>query len=111
MYPIDVLKGKSCLKKSRLTGTQFVIKLEGSFEVYVHNKSNNNIFKISFKKDNRSENKYIINSDKFGKGKFITNGELQMILFDPIVLAKIGTGSKSKENIYFVVDDNIDIYC
>jgi hypothetical protein len=34
-----------------------------------------------------------------------------MILFDPIVLAKIGTGSKSKENIYFVVDDNIDIYC
>ena len=98
------------LKASKSMGTQFVTKLEDSITIYIHNKDSNIVEKITITKDKRSTDKYMVKSDKFAKGKFIANGELQMIYFKPVIIAKVGATAKSRENIYFTVDDNIDLY-
>lgn len=99
------------LRTSKAMGTQFVTKLEDNIIVFIRDiKSDNIIGKITITKDKRSETKYIVKSDKFDKGKFITNGEAQMIYFDPVIIAKVGATTKSKENIYFTVDSNIELY-
>ena len=97
------------LKTSKAMGTQFVTKLEDSITVYIHNKDNDTVEKITITKDKRTENKYIVKSDKF-KGKFVADGKAHMIYFNPVVIAKVGATTKSKENIYFTVDSNIVIY-
>ena len=99
------------LKASKAMGTQFVTKLKDNIIIFIHDINNNSIVgKITITKDKRSETKYIVKSDKFDDGKFIANGEAQMIYFDPVIIAKIGSSSKSKENIYFTVDSNIKLY-
>ena len=106
---IDILKDKKLLKSSKAIGTKFVTKIKYSFSIYIHNKSNNNVYEMFFIKTN---DKYTITSniDGYGENTFVPNTELQMIFFDPIVIVKNGSSAKTEENIYFVVDDNIDLY-
>jgi hypothetical protein len=98
------------LRASKSMGTQFVTKLEDNITIYIHNKDSNIVEKITITKDKRSTDKYIVKSDKFEKRKFIADGELQMIYFNPVIIAKVGATAKSRENIYFTVDSNIDLY-
>jgi len=110
MYSTEILQFKDKLKISKAFGTKFVTKLEDKLEIFVHDKNTNNIFKIEIVRDKRTEDKYFIKTNEFEKGKFIANGDPQMIFYDPIIIAKVGATVKSKENIYFTVDDNIDLY-
>ena len=107
---LNNLAEKTLLKASKAAGTQFVTKLEDDITIFIHDKKTNIVKKFSIVKDKRSENKYMIKSDEFAKGKFIANGEPQMIYFNPVIIAKIGATAKTKENIYFTVDDNLDLY-
>ena len=107
---LNDLGEKTLLKASKAAGTQFVTKLEDDIAIFIHDKKTNIVKKFSIVKDKRSENKYMIKSDEFAKGKFVANGEPQMIYFNPVIIAKIGATAKTKENIYFTVDDNLDLY-
>lgn len=107
---METIDGLKLLKASKSVGTQFVTKLEDSITIFIHNKKTNMVEKITIVKDKRSSDKYMVKSDKFEKGKFVTNGEPQMIYFEPVVIAKVGATAKSKENIYFTVDPDIDLY-
>ena len=108
---LKVLENLKKLKVSKSPGTRFVTKLKDSNIIYIHNTTNNNINKINIKKDKGSEDKYIIESGGFfSKVKFSADGNFHMILFDPVIIAKIGATSKSKENIYFALNDDIDLY-
>ena len=107
---LNDLGEKTLLKASKAAGTQFVTKLEDDITIFIHDKKTNMVKKFSIVKDKRSENKYMIKSDEFAKGKFVANGEPQMIYFNPVIIAKIGATAKTKENIYFTVDDNLDLY-
>ena len=107
---LNDLAEKTLLKASKAAGTQFVTKLEDDITIFIHDKKTNIVKKFSIVKDKRSENKYMIKSDEFAKGKFVANGEPQMIYFNPVIIAKIGATAKTKENIYFTVDDNLDLY-
>ena len=109
-YSIEILKDLSIMKQSKSMGTRFTTSLEDDKDIYLHDKNTNLVFKISIVKDKRSNDKYFIKTDQFDKKKFIANGEPQMIFFNPIVIVKIGATTKTKGNLYFTVDDNIDIY-
>lgn len=106
---MEELNGLKILRVSKAMGTQFVTKLEDNITVYIHNKKNDTVIKLNIVKDKRTNDKYMVKYDNT-KGKFIANGDAQMIYFDPVIIAKVGATAKSRENIYFTVDDNIDIY-
>lgn len=110
MRSIDILKDKKLLKISKAAGTKYTTKLEDDIVLYVLNKKNNSVYEINIVKDKRTTDKYNVKSEEYDKIKFITDGSAQVIFFDPIVIAKIGATAKSKENIYFAVDDYIEIY-
>ena len=110
MYSINDLKNLSLLKTSKLTGTRFTTKLEDEIKLCIHDKNTDIVYSITITKDKRTEDKYFIKSDNYDKRKFIANGEAQLIFFNPIIIMKIGGSAKSKENLYFAVDSNIDIY-
>lgn len=110
MYSVKDLEDLSLLKTSKLTGTKFTTKLENIIRLYIHDKNTDIVYKITITKDKRSEDKYIIKSDNYNNRKFIANGEAQMIFFNPVIIMKIGNSAKSKENLYFTVDSNIDLY-
>lgn len=109
MSSLKDLKNLTILKSSKAIGTQFVIKLEDNITIFIHDKKTNLVNSITIVKDKRTADKYNIKSDSY-KGKFIANGDPQMIFFNPVIIAKIGAATKSKENIYFAVDSNIDLY-
>lgn len=105
-----ILEGKKLLKASKAFGVKFTTKLEDDITIYAFDKIGNNVYEINIVKDKRTSDKYFIKSEIFGKTKFIANGSVQAIFFCPMIMAKIGTSIKSKDNIYFIVDDNIDLY-
>ena len=110
MSLIDNLDGLKLLKSSKLIGTQYVTKLSDNITIFIREEKTNIVKKLSIVKDKRSENKYIVKSENFAKCKFIADGEPHMVYFEPIIIAKIGSGAKSKENIYFTVDSDIYLY-
>ena len=110
MRSIDILEGKKLLKLSKAAGTKYTTKLEDDITIYVLNKKNNSVYEINIVKDKRTADKYNVKSEEYDKIKFVADGSTQVIFFGPIVIAKIGVTAKSKENIYFAVDDDIEIY-
>lgn len=110
MISMNELKEKKLLKTSKSLGMQYTTKLKDENIIYVLNKRSNIIYEINIVKDKRTSNKYFIKTEIFDKKKFVADGSIQGIFFDPLILAKIGATSKSKENIYFTVDDYIELY-
>ena len=104
------LEGKKILKTSKAVGTKFTTKLEDDITIYALDKRNNNVYEINIVKDKRTTDKYFVKSKVFAKTKFVADGSIQGIFFDPFIAAKIGATTKSKDNIYFIVDDYIDLY-
>ena len=104
------LEGKKLLKTSKAVGTKFTTKLEDDITIYAFDKRNNNVYEINIVKDKRTADKYFVKSEVFGKSKFVIDGSVQAIFFGPMIMAKIGASSKSKDNIYFIVDENIELY-
>lgn len=104
------LEGKKLLKISKAVGTKFTTKLEDDIIIYAFDKRNNNVYEINIVKDKRTADKYFVKSEIFGKTKFVADGSVQAIFFGPMIMAKIGASSKSKDNIYFTVDENIELY-
>ena len=110
MKSVDVLEGKSLLKLSKAIGTKYTTKLEDDITLYALDKKSNSVYVFNIVKDKRTADKYFVKSEEYDKIKFVADGSVQMVFFGPIILAKIGATVKSKENIYFAVDDNIEIY-
>ena len=104
------LEGKKLLKTSKSVGTKFTTKLEDDITIYAFDTISNNVYEINIVKDKRTSDKYFVKSEIFGKTKFVADGSVQAIFFGPMIMAKIGASSKSKDNIYFVVDENIELY-
>jgi hypothetical protein len=107
MYNLSDIKELNLLKTSKMSGTKFTIKLEDKLNIFIHDKNTDIVYKISILKSNSN---YIIKSDEYSDKVFFPNGDAQMIYFNPVIIAKVGTTSKNKDSIYFIVDDNIDLY-
>ena len=110
MKSSDVLEGKKLLKQSKAMGTKYTTKLEDEFTIFILNKNNNSVYEINFVKDKRTSNKYFVKSDEYGKTKFVADGSVQAVFFGPLVLAKIGASTKSKDNIYFEINNSVELY-
>ncbi len=104
------MEDKKLLKISKAVGTKFTTKLEDDITIYAFDKNSGRQYEINIVKDKRTTNKYFVKSELFGKTKFVADGSVQAIFFGPMIMAKIGASAKSKDNIYFIVDDNIDLY-
>lgn len=105
-----MLEDKKILKISKAIGTKYTTKLEDDITIYALNKKSNFVYEINIVRDKRTSDKYFVKTKEFGKTKFVADGSVQGIFFDPIIFAKIGATAKSKDNIYFVVDDYIELY-